>query len=331
MLRENVDMRPARELSSDVEPLASIRRFRSTPARTQPATQVIEGTVPAPLLSSRLRDWNGLTLELHSFQALDALVRPSHHVIAIHLAGRVSLQRTREGRARTRTMDAGDVTITPAGAPVRWRQNGHSLVLLLRLSPAYVCTVAGEECALDPDRFEIQSVFGRRDPTIEQLARRLLTGLELEGIDSYLHVDTSTCELTVHLLRSYTTAVVAELARARLSPHKLRQITEYIEENLCNRLTLAAMAKVVALSPGHFAHAFREATGVAPHRYVLELRVNRAKALLRQSDLPITEVADRVGCSSHSHFSVLFHRVAGLTPRQFRSLDGSQSINVTRR
>ena len=324
-------MLPARELLSEPNPLDSIQRVRPTSARSQPATHVIEGAMPTPLLSSQLRDWNGLTLELHSFHGLDALVRPSDHVIAIHLAGRVRLQHTREGRVRTRTMDAGDVTITPVGAPVRWRQDGHSLVLLLRLSPAYVCTVAGEECALDPDRFEIQSVFGRRDPTIEQLARRLLTGLELEGIDSYLHVDTSTCELTVHLLRSYTTAVVAELARARLSPHKLRQITEYIEENLCNRLTLAAMAKVVALSPGHFAHAFREATGVAPHRYVLELRVNRAKTLLRQSDLPITEVADRVGCSSHSHFSVLFHRVAGLTPRQFRSLDGSQSINVTRR
>ena len=46
----------------------------------------------------------------------------------------------------------------------------------------------------------------------------------------------------------------------------------------------------------------------------------RAKALLRQSDLPITEIAHRIGCSSHSHFSVLFHRVTGLTPRQFRAL-----------
>ena len=81
------------------------------------------------------------------------------------------------------------------------------------------------------------------------------------------------------------------------------------------------MAKAVALSPGHFAHVFREATGVAPHRYVLERRVDRAKVLLRQSDLPITEIADRVGCSSHSHFSVLFNRVTGLTPRQFRALE----------
>jgi AraC family transcriptional regulator len=282
---------------------------------------VIEGALPAPLLSSRLRDWDGLTLELYSFHALDALVGPPDHVVAIHLAGRVSVQRTRDGCRKTRTMVPGDVTITPVGSPVRWQQDGHSLVLLLRLSPSYVQTVAGDECAMNPDRFEIQTVFARRDPAIEQLGRRFLTGLELEGIDSYLHVDTFTCELAVHLLRHYTTAAGREMPRPRLSPHKLRRVTGYIEENLCNRLTPAAMAKVVSLSPGHFAHAFREATGVAPHRYVLELRVARAKALLRESDLPITEIADRIGCSSHSHFSVLFHRVTGLTPRQFRSLD----------
>ena len=99
----------------------------------------------------------------------------------------------------------------------------------------------------------------------------------------------------------------------------MRRAIEYIDDNLRGELTLAAIAEAVALSPGHFAHAFRQATGVAPHRYVLERRVERAKMLLRQSDMPITEIAERVGCSSHSHFSVLFHRITGLTPRQFRT------------
>ena len=288
--------------------------------RPQPVTYVIAGSVPDPLLSSRARGWHGLTLELHSFHELDAVVQPPDHVIAVHLAGSVNLRQTRNGRTRARKMNAGDITITPVGPPTRWQQAGHSLVVLLRLSPAYVRTVAGEECALDPDRFEIQTVFSTHDHVVEELARRLLTGLELEGADSHLYVDTLTCELAVHLLARYTTTVVQEWPRAQLSPHKLRRTIEYIDEYLCNQLTLASMANAVALSPGHFAHAFREATGVAPHRYVLERRVERAKELLRQSDLPITEIASRVGCSSHSHFSVLFNRVTGLTPRQFRAL-----------
>jgi AraC family transcriptional regulator len=127
--------------------------------------------------------------------------------------------------------------------------------------------------------------------------------------------------LTLHRLRRYTVNGVNEWPKARLSPHKLRRAIEYIDENLGKQVSLAGLASVVALSPDHFAHAFREATGVASHRYVIERRVERAKALLPQSDLPITEIAHRIGCSSHSHFSVLFHRVTGLTPRQFRELD----------
>jgi AraC family transcriptional regulator len=289
--------------------------------RPAPATFVLAGAVPDPLLSSRSRGWNGITVELHSFQELDSLVQPADHVIAIHLAGAVNLRRIRHGCSRVRKMVPGDIAITPVGPPVRWTQSSPSIVILLRLTPAYVRAIASDECAIDPDRFEIRDEFATRDARIEALGHRCLAALELEGSDSLLYVDTLTCELTLHLLRRYTVNGVNEWPKARLSPHKLRRAIEHIDANLGKQVSLAGLASVVALSPGHFAHAFREATGVAPHRYVIERRVERAKALLRQSDLPITEIAHRIGCSSHSHFSVLFHRVTGLTPRQFRALD----------
>ena len=290
--------------------------------RPHAATCVLSGDIPQPLLSSRSRGWNGLVVELQSFHDLDVVVQTTDHVIAAHLAGSVNVHRTRDGRTRSRTMNVGDVAITPAGPPTRWRQTGHSLVILLRLSPAYIRTVAGDECALDPDRFEIQSRFTTRDARIDDIARKLLAGLELDAAASQLYVDTLACELAVHLVREHTTACAGTVwSMARLSPHKLRRAVEYIDDNLRSELTLAEIAESVALSPGHFAHAFRQATGVAPHRYVLERRVERAKTLLRHSDMSITDIADRVGCSSPSHFSVLFHRITGVTPREFRKLD----------
>ena len=158
--------------------------------RPQPVTHVIAGSVPDPLLSSRARGWNGLTLELHSFHELDTVVQPADHVIAVHLAGNVTLRQRRAGHVRSRAMNPGDVTITPVGPATHWQQAGHSIVVLLRLSPAYVRTVAGDECAMDPDRFAIQGVFSVRDRLIDGVARRLLAGLELEGADSHLYVDT---------------------------------------------------------------------------------------------------------------------------------------------
>ena len=306
---------------SEAGAAAPVLLEQKTPPRPHAATCVLSGVIPDPLLSTRARAWNGVTVELQSFGDLDAVVQTADHVIAVHLAGNVHVHRTRDGRTKSRTLNVGDVTITPSGPPTRWRQAGHSLVILLRLAPSYIRTVAGDECALDPDRFEIQGRFTTRDARIEDIAHRLLTGLELEGPDSRLYVDALACELAIHLVREHTTACAGTVwSMARLSPHKLRRAIEYIDENLRSELTLASLAESVALSPGHFAHAFRQATGVTPHRYVLERRVEQAKLLLRHSDIPITEIADRVGCSSHSHFSVLFHRITGLTPRQFRAL-----------
>ena len=304
--------------------VAISRNAGSAPQRARPhaATHVLAGAMPDPLLSSSVRDWNGLTVELHSFRDLDTVAQAPDHVIAVHLAGDVVIHRTRDGHLQSRTMCPGDVTITPVGPPIHWRQVGQSLVILLRLAPAYLQQIAADECALDADRVEIEAAFTTRDAVIEDCARRMLAGLELEGADSRLYVDTLACEFAVQLLRRHTTAPASTAwSKVRLSPHKLRRAVEYIDDNLRSELTLASLAESVALSAGHFAHAFRQAIGVTPHRYVLERRVERAKTLLRTSDMAITEIADRVGCSSPSHFSVLFHRITGVTPRQFRKLD----------
>ena len=295
--------------------------------RPPPATTVLAGAMPDPMLSSRGRGWQGVTVELHRFRDLDTLVQASDHVVALHLGGAVTVHREHAGQVRSRAMTPGDLTITPVGPPVRWRQAGQSLVLLMRLSPAYIRTMAGDECAIDPDRFEIQPVFSARDPQIEDLGSRLLAGLELEGPDSHLYVDTLTCELTIKLLRDYTTVPASPAwAKAKLSPHKLRRAMQFIDENLRTDLTLAAIAEAVALSPGHFAHAFRNATGIAPHRYIVERRVERAKDLLRNSDRPLAEIAEMIGCASQSHFSVVFNRVTGHTPRQFRASADARGI-----
>ena len=107
--------------------------------------------------------------------------------------------------------------------------------------------------------------------------------------------------------------------------HPSRQSGDHLEillhQQNSEAPSLPEIAQVLAMSPGHFAHAFRETTGLPPHRYVLERRVERAKSLLRGTNLPIIEIAGRIGCASHSHFSVMFHRMTGQAPRDYRNQD----------
>jgi hypothetical protein len=146
-------------------------------ARFRPA----HGIVPEPLLSSRSRRWNGIVVELHQFCDVDAVVPAPERAIAVHIAGSISLLQGRNGRTTRRRIRAGDVIVTPVGEPKRWQHAGEVVVVLLKLSPSFVQSIAGEECAIDPARFEIRDNFGTADPQIVEYGRRLLAGLEPEG------------------------------------------------------------------------------------------------------------------------------------------------------
>jgi len=93
----------------------------------------------------------------------------------------------------------------------------------------------------------------------------------------------------------------------------------FIDCNLDERLTLLAIAGVLAVSPYRLARVFKRAMGMAPHQYVIRRRMERGKELLASSDLPLADIALAVGCASQSHFCALFHRSTGTTPLSYRA------------
>ncbi len=291
---------------------------RAPQAKAAPKAAV---AFPAPLLSSRCRNWDGVTVELHHFRGVDAVVPMREHIVGVHVSGSVNLLQARGKRTCIRHVRAGDVTITPSGEPKRFQHAGENVVILLKVAPAFVQKVAGDEYALDPVRFELRENFGAPDAELAAIGRQLLAGLESEGAAGRLHIDSLAIGLALHLLRHHcTTAPSERRAGSKLPPRKLQRIVDYIAANLRDDMALSDLAKLVAMSPGHFAHLFRQTTGIPPHRFVLQRRLERAKALLRDTDLPITEIAQRVGYASHSHLSVMFHRDTGITPSDYRRM-----------
>src|SRR6184192_2995972 len=84
-------------------------------------------------------------------------------------------------------------------------------------------------------------------------------------------------------------------------------------------LDVAALARAARLSPAHFSREFRRAFGETPHQYLLTRRLERAAALLRNTDRPVTEICFAVGLSSVGSFTSSFRRVYGTTPLAYRS------------
>lgn len=103
-----------------------------------------------------------------------------------------------------------------------------------------------------------------------------------------------------------------------LQQHKLERVLALIEERLCENIQVKELADAVHMSPFHFARMFKASMGRPPHEYITEQRMERAKRLLGTSDLPLVKVATEVGYQTQAHFTGVFHRRVGVTPRTYR-------------
>jgi AraC family transcriptional regulator len=126
--------------------------------------------------------------------------------------------------------------------------------------------------------------------------------------------------LTSYLIRRYSTAAEAGPPLSEgLPANRLRAVLDHIHTHLEDSLTVVELAGMVKMSPQHFANLFRRSTGLAPHRYVLGRRIERAEHLLSTTKLSLAEITLESGFASQSHFTDVFRKVLRTTPRRYRS------------
>ena len=122
----------------------------------------------------------------------------------------------------------------------------------------------------------------------------------------------------IALLDDLPQPTAATRSRGGLPPALTRQVREYVDSHLDESIGLDVLARTAGLSVHHFARAFRQSVGEPPHSYNLRRRIDRAKEMLRKTDLPLSEIALAVGFSDHSHFARHFRRLLGITPSAAR-------------
>jgi AraC-like DNA-binding protein len=103
----------------------------------------------------------------------------------------------------------------------------------------------------------------------------------------------------------------------------LRRARDRIDRDYAKPLDVPTMAERALMSPAHFSRQFRAAYGETPYAYLMTRRIERAKAMLRQRDLSVTDVCMAVGCTSLGSFSSRFTQLVGATPTSYRAGDHS--------
>jgi AraC family transcriptional regulator len=265
------------------------------------------------------RSLHAAILQEAPFEATELPV--AHPSLIYHLTRPTEVARKIEGHAAERALiGPRQMCLTPASATTRWSHSGHPEILQIYLRRSLYEAAVAEICGCDGAAAELIPRFAITDPLLEQLAITITNALRDGRSEDGLYIDSVAQMVAVHLARMYSvqSRPVRAEGVASLPAGKIRRLLEFIEENLDGDLSLSAMGAEAEISPLYLARAFRAVVGQSPHQYVLSRRIERAKELLRNTDLPVVDVAFAVGFSSQSHLSHWFVRQLGVSPAAYR-------------
>ena len=276
----------------------------------------------AVLASSKDLGWQDIRVLHVCNQDGDMDVPPlQNHCVIVQLEPSVYATANINGQDFYDFLSPGDISIIPAGVPShwRWRDSRPHETLHLYLEPNFVQETA-ESCDLNHDQIAIEPQIAVRDEQLSHMAMSLLYELQAENVVGRLYADSVASVLAIQLVRRYSCLKDVAIRKGGMAPHKLRRAIKLITDNLEQEqnIALAVVAEEVGMSRYHFSRAFKQSMGLSPINYIASRRIERAKKLLVDTDLPISEVALKAGYSGQSHFTTFFRRMVGVTPRSFR-------------
>src|ERR1700722_11153469 len=157
------------------------------------------------------------------------------------------------------------------------------------------------------------------DLVLAQITRSILPFIGRRDRPSLLALDQFSLILGAHLLQRYgILQKMGKVSKGGLAPWQKRRATEILREHLDGRIRLTDVARECSLSVRHFPRSFKATFGMAPHRWLIGRRIERAKDLLRQTTTPIADIAIQSGFADQTAFARTFRQEMGITPGQWR-------------
>ena len=270
--------------------------------------------------SSAALGWNGFGASLIDVPAgLHRIPAASHHRVGVHVGAPVRARCFCGTRRIARIQAHGDADVVPAGQDGEWEDEADCTILRIWFSPALVSDTV-ERMGLVPSRAQLVPRLQLRDARVTHLAWALRAELEDDAGSNALFAESLATALVVRLAAAEPEA---PKRRRTLMPRAAARLTDYIESRIAEPLTLTELAALVDLSVPHFKVLFRETFGVPAHRYVIERRVERARALLAAGGSSVAQVALDAGFAHQSHLAHWTRRLLGVAPIEIARSTGA--------
>jgi AraC family transcriptional regulator len=262
------------------------------------------------------RSWGLMSVGVFRRAPGEMVWSSDYHRISYVLSDISGTKQSDDGPVEEYRLRRGDIAFRPCNRKLWSDLSGGRFIQILQSRETYDNLipelVRGGTVQLDP-----QDAFN--DPLISQMALAIANEIE-DGFAGGILVDALNTALAVRVVRRFVDPPAIMLAPSNgLSRDRLNRVRDYIETHLDDRLTLTDLAGVACLSPYHFSRSFKESVGIGPQRYVIQRRLERAKTLIRRTNKPLAEIAQRVGFSDQSHLTSIFRRETGVTPGRYRA------------
>lgn len=241
------------------------------------------------------------------------------HGVAVQCSGAGRHAAILDGRNHAGHAGCGMSWLKPAGTAIAWHWDDPAEVINIWISPRVWRETVAAAVGRDGARAEFRGRFIADDPLVRQVAFTLRDEAGRGRPYGRLLTDGLLTALVAHLANEAGTWAPAGPPRGGLSSWHLRRVLEYIDARLGDDIPLAELAGLAGLSHRHFCTAFRRSVGLPPHRYLVERRIERAKALLPDPRLSVTAAAFAAGFGSSAHFATMFRKATGVSPSRWRA------------
>jgi AraC family transcriptional regulator len=272
------------------------------------------------LVSSRSLGWPGVLAEAgdnRSWEVDDLTV--AHHYLAMNTAPAPLTFEVRGPHGfRWITLEPGSVWFCPAGEAFTHRVADRCEFAAVSIDPTYferLVGTAGGEPADGTPQIELRRAYGVRAPQMEHLVRALVVEADRGNPSGLPFVEALVTAVSLQIVRQAgVRASRAARVRGGLSPAARKRVLEFIDARLEQGVSIDELAREADLSPSYFIRAFKHAVGRPPHQHILARRLERARLLLEQPGVSLSDVALRTGFADQAHFTRLFKRQFGVTP-----------------
>lgn len=253
---------------------------------------------------SRPRSWKDVT---------------ANHTIIVNLGGltRHFERELDNGTHFAHPTTVGDMSILPAGCGFAGMYDGHTVKYAIWEMPVNELVHLADEARTHLPT-EIKPRLAHRDELIYRAVERLAELAEGGDNLSALLGETINRTIGLHLISAYGSESSPPLAQQILPSNVVRELQDFVEAHLSDKITLDDLAAIAGESTHHLLIGFRQRFSTTPFQYIIQQRLRRSRWLLHHTRKPISEIAYAVGFSSQSHLTDAFRRNYGTTPNSFR-------------